>query len=315
MFGRTDRLLQLVVHELLELGARQLHLQVLRSGLVSRDEREVDVGLHHGGQLHLGLLGGLLEALERHPVPAQIDAVALPELANDPVDDPVIQVVAAEVRVPVGGLHLDHAFSHFENRDVECAAAEIVDGDRFVLLLVETVGERRGGRLVDNAHHLEPGNVACVLRRLALGVVEIRGNGDDRVGNRLSEVLLGGLLQLLEHHRRDLRRRVLLAVGRHPRVVVRGAHHLVRHHLHLFGDLGELAAHEPLDREHGVFRVGDRLTFGDLAYQALPRPGKSHDRRRQPATLGVGDDDRLPAFHDRHNRVGGAEVDADDLAH
>ncbi len=30
---------------------------------------------------------------------------------------------------------------------------------------------------------------------------------------------------------------------------------------------------------------------------------------------GIGDDDRLAAFHDGDDRVGGAEVDADDFAH
>jgi hypothetical protein len=35
------------------------------------------------------------------------------------------------------GLDLDDAFAHLEDRDVERAAAEVVDGDRLVLLLVE----------------------------------------------------------------------------------------------------------------------------------------------------------------------------------
>jgi len=55
------------------------------------------------------------------------------------------------VRVAVGRLHFDDALAHFEDRDVERAAAEVVDGDRLVLLLVEAVGERGGRRLVDDA--------------------------------------------------------------------------------------------------------------------------------------------------------------------
>ena len=74
--------LQQIVDELLELRARELQLQVLRPGLVGGDEREVDVGLHHGGELHLGLLRRFLQALQRHPVLAQIDAFALLELAS-----------------------------------------------------------------------------------------------------------------------------------------------------------------------------------------------------------------------------------------
>ena len=61
-----------------------------------------------------------------------------------------------------------------------------------LLLLVEAVGERGRGRLVDDALDLEAGDAAGVLGGLALGVVEVRGDGDDRLGDRLAEVVLGG---------------------------------------------------------------------------------------------------------------------------
>ena len=99
------------------------------------------------------------------------------------------------------------------------------------------------------------------------------------------------------------------------RVAVAGAHDLVRHHLHLFVDLVELAAHEALDREDRVLGVGDRLALGDLADEPLAGLGERHDRRRQPAAFRIGDDDRLAAFHDGDDGVGGAQVDSDDFAH
>ena len=50
-----------------------------------------------------------------------------------------------------------------------------------VFCLVEPVGERGRGRLVDDAQHFEAGDLAGVLGGLALGVVEIGRNGDDRL--------------------------------------------------------------------------------------------------------------------------------------
>src|SRR5206468_11269046 len=38
-----------------------------------------------------------------------------------------------------------------------------------------------------------------------------------------------------------------------------------------------------------------------------------HDRRGGASSFGVGDDDRVAPLHDRDDRVGRAEVDADDL--
>ena len=140
------------------LARDQLHRQVLRAGRVGGDERQVDLGLHHRRELHLRLLRRLAQPLQRHAVLAEIDAVALLELVDDPLDDALVEVVAAQVRVAVGRLDLDDALADFEDRDVERAAAEVVDRDGLVLLLVEAVGQRRRGRLVDDAHHFEAGD-------------------------------------------------------------------------------------------------------------------------------------------------------------
>ena len=48
-----------------QLGAGQLHHQVLRPGGVGGDERQVDLGLLGGRQLDLGLLRGFLQPLQR----------------------------------------------------------------------------------------------------------------------------------------------------------------------------------------------------------------------------------------------------------
>jgi hypothetical protein len=92
-----------------------------------------------------------------------------------------------------------------------------------VLRLVEPVGERGRGRLVDDAQHFEAGDLAGVLGGLALGVVEIGGNGDDGLIDLLAEMGFGGLLHLLQDERGDLRRRIGLAVGLDPGVAVGGA--------------------------------------------------------------------------------------------
>jgi len=146
---------------------------------------------------------------------------------------------------------------------------------------------------------------------LALRIVEIRRHGDHRVGDLFTEIVFRRLLELLQDHRRDLGRRVLLATHRDARVGVLGLRDAVRHALGFFRDLVELAAHEPLDREHGVFRVGHGLAFRDLANKPLAVLAKAHDGRRGASAFLVDDDDRLAVFHDRDHGVRGAEVDSD----
>ena len=164
----------------------------------------------------LGLLGGLLEPLQGHLVLAEVDALLLLELVGDVVDQHLVPVVAAEVGVAVGREDLEDAVADVEDRDVERAAAEVEDGDLLVLLLVEAVGQGRGGRLVDDPRDLQAGDLAGVLGGLALGVVEVGRHGDDGLADLVAEVALGRLLELAEDQRRDLRRRVLLAVDLAP---------------------------------------------------------------------------------------------------
>ena len=126
-----------------------------------------------------------------------------------------VDVVAAEVRVAVGRQHLEHAVLDAQDRDVERAAAEVVDGDEAGVPLVEAVGQRRRRRLVDDAQHLEAGDAAGVARRGALRVVEVRRHGDHRAIDfvvelaLLGEERLGAALQLAQDERGNFRRREL----------------------------------------------------------------------------------------------------------
>ena len=110
-------------------------------------------------------------------------ALLLLELVGDVVDQRLVPVVAAQVGVAVGREDLEDAVGHVEDRDVERAAAEVEDGDLLVLLLVEPVGQGRGGRLVDDPRDLQAGDLAGVLGRLPLAVVEVGRDGDDRLAD------------------------------------------------------------------------------------------------------------------------------------
>ena len=316
LLGRPDHAVEQVGRQLVELRAREALVEVLRHRVDRRDERQVDLRLLRRAELGLGLLGLLVEALEGHLVLRQVDALGLLELAHEPVDDRLVEVVAAEVVVARGGLDLEHAVADLEHRHVERAAAEVEDEDRLVgVLLVEPVGQRGRGGLVDDPLDVEAGDLAGVLGRLALVVVEVRRDGDHRRVDAVAEVGLGVRLQLLEDHRADLRRRELLAAGLHARVAVRAGDDLEGDDLLLLLDLRLLAAHEALDREHRVLGVRDRLALGRRADEALAAIRESDHRGSGARALGVLDHGGLAALEDGHARVGRAQIDADRLAH
>src|SRR5262252_7650195 len=96
---------------------------------VSGDKRQVNFRLDHGGELALGLLSCLLEALHGHGITAQVDALLALKLAHQPVNDALIEVVATEVRIAIGGLHLNDISPYVQDRNIKGAAAKIVHRD------------------------------------------------------------------------------------------------------------------------------------------------------------------------------------------
>ena len=260
---------------------------------VGGDERQIDIRGGNARQLDLRLFRRLLESLHRHLIAGKIDARLLTVAGNDPFHDALVKIVAAEAGVAVGRQHFKHAVADVEDGNVERAAAEVIDHDLLLALLIDAVGERRGGRLVDDTQHLKARDLARVLGRLALTVVKVRRNGDNRLRNLRAEIALRIGFQFLQNHRRDLLRRIALAVD---------LHFVGRTHLALDGD----------DRAVGI---GDRLALRRIADETLARLAERDDRRGRPCAFGVGDDDRVAAFHNRYAGVCRSEVNTDNFSH
>ncbi len=108
---------------------------------------------------------------------------------------------------------------------------------------------------------------------------------------------------------------MLLAAGFDAGVAVGAGDDLVGDDRLLLADLGLLAAHEALDREDRVLRVGDGLALGDRADEALAGGRERDDGRGRAAALGVLDDGGLATLEHGHARVRRAEVDAYGLGH
>ena len=252
----------------------------------------------------------------------QVDAGLLLEFASEKLDDPQVEIFASEESIAIGRQHFELVLAvHVGDLDdgyVERAAAEIVDSDLGVAaLLVHAIRERGRGGFIDDALDVESRYASRVFRRLALGVVEVGGNGDDRFGDVLAQVLLGGLPHLLQHFRRDLGRRELFALRFDPGVVTRCPDDLVGHHAHvaLHDLVAEVPADQSLDREQGVVRVGHGLALGALADENLAAVGVCDDRRGRPIPFRILYDPRVLSVQDGDARVRRAEVDSDDFCH
>ena len=279
--------------QLIELCTGQGDVQVLGAVGVCGDIGQIDGGAGHAGQLDLGLFRSLLQTLHGGLVAGQVDALGLLEFCNQIIHDALIKIVAAQMGVAGGGQNLYHAVADVQNGHIEGAAAQVIDHDFLLGFLVHAIGQRRRGRLVDDPLDIQTGDLAGILGCLTLRVVEISGNGDDRLGDGAAQIGLCVRFQLLQNHGGDLLGGVLLVVN---------------------GDFIALA-HVTLDGSHGALAVGDSLTLCHLTDHPFAGLGKCHDRRGRAVALCVGDDHRLAALHHCHAGIGCAKVDTDNLTH
>jgi hypothetical protein len=74
-----------------------------------------------------------------------------------------VEIVAPEEGVARGREHLEDVAREVEQRAIEGAAAEVVDGDALLGRATQAIGERGGRGLVDDAEDVEPGDTPATL--------------------------------------------------------------------------------------------------------------------------------------------------------
>lgn len=99
-------------------------------------------------------------------------------------DNTVVKVLTTQVGITGGGQDLEDAVIDGEEGHIEGATSQVVNDDLTLsALLVQPVGDGRGGGFVDDAEHVEASDGASILGGLTLSVVEVGGNtGSDGSG-------------------------------------------------------------------------------------------------------------------------------------
>jgi hypothetical protein len=204
-----------------------------------------------------------------------------------------VEVVTTQVIVTVTCQHLRDVLVEAHDRDVEGAAAKVVDQDVLAGLVVGFVGQRGGGGLVDDAHHFETGELARIPGGLPLGIGEVGGYRYHGLGDGTSQVLLRGLLEPPEDEGRDLLGRIAL--------VPHGETHVL--------------AHAALNRTDRALRVEDVLIARRLTDQQGAVVRYPHHRGQDLGAVSR-DDAGTALLHHRHFRVRRSEIDSDnDVVH
>jgi NAD-specific glutamate dehydrogenase len=140
----------------------------------------------------------LSESPQRLLILRYINIHLLLEFFDAVVDELVVEVLAAEVAVPRGGLHLEELVPEREHCHVEGAPTQVKDQHTLLLLrrgFVQTVGDRSRCRLVYNPDAVQSCYLSSILSSLSLIIIEICGDCNDRISDLLLDVVFDALLQ------------------------------------------------------------------------------------------------------------------------
>ena len=229
-------------------------------------------------------------------------------LFRDPGCQRVIVVVATQCRVAAGGDHFEHAMCKAQHRDIEGTATQIVDGVDPLCCVIQTVGNgcRRG--FVDQAQQIDAGQLGRILGGLTLGIVKVRGHGDDGAIELVIKRVFGAETQGRQDFGADFHGRlgaVRSLDGDNASVLGLEAIRQLLGRL----DIGQAAPHKALGRTDGVGGILRLSGLGIEADLAAAHFHVAHHRRQQHTPLIVRQAFSHAIAHGGDQRVRGAQVD------
>ena len=162
--------------------AEKVHVKLLELGpgkrlgeVISILERfNLDPGRLLARQSTFGLFNLALQLAHGAQVGGDISTRLLLVKFDKVVNDPVVEIFTTKVSVTGGRKDLKDTVLDGEKRDIKGTTTKVVDDDlRFTVLLVKTIGNGSGSRLVDDTKNLKASNSPSIFGCLTLGVIEV----------------------------------------------------------------------------------------------------------------------------------------------
>ena len=117
---------------------------------------------------------------------------------RQPVDDALIEIVASQLRVAVGGFHIEDAIGNAQQRHVKSATTEVEHEGTTHRAAVEAVRQRCSSGLIENPLHRDSGKASGIAGGLALSIVEVSRNGDHSRFHRFAQIGAGVIHQFAD---------------------------------------------------------------------------------------------------------------------
>ena len=274
-------------------------------------------GAQHAREFLLRLLSRFRQPLQGLAIAAQINLVLLFKGISQPVDDALIEIVAAELRVTVRRLDVKNAIGDAQQRHVKGAATKVEDQDPFDGAAVKAIGQSSCSGLIEDALHRDARQPSGVTGGLALCVVEVSGHGHHCRFHRFTQISGRVIDKLANDAGHQFFGRVFPLCHRtgHPNLPLVVGTHRVGNREAAVLQFVPVPADEPLQVREGVAGAEHQLAPGQLTHQQFLILGVSDNGWGGSAALGIGDHVGTTCLQHSDNRIGGPQIDSDDPPH
>ena len=225
-----------------------------------------------------------------------------------PISQSAVVIVTTQCRVAAGRQDLKYTRAQAQDRDIKRATTQVIHGVHTLGGVVQAIGQRGGGGFVDQAQHVQAGELRGVFGGLALRVVKVGRHGDDRAKNIVGKAVFGAKTQGGQNFGADLDRGFFTGDGAHAdhaRRVDQGVGQARG-----VGHIGQAAAHQAFDRSDGVAGVVALLRQRVKPDLAALRVQVAHHAGQDDAALVIGQAFRHAVAHGSDQRMRGSQVDA-----
>ena len=219
----------------------------------------------------------------------------------------VVEIVAAQRRIAVGGFHFKQPFGQAQHRYVEGTAAQVVHHKSAFGGVVQPVGDGGSGGFVQQAQHVQTRQPRRVFGGLALGFVEIGRHGNHRAGQAAAQRSFRPLFEHAQNLGGNFNRGFHAVAGVQPdQALAVGKAVGQTAGINVF----KLAPDQALGRADGIGGIAAGRRRGIAADQYLARFAVTHHRWQRHLPVFIGQTNRAAAAHSGDQAVGGSQIDA-----
>ncbi len=218
----------------------------------------------------------------------------------------MVVIITTQSGIATGGHDFKDTLCQPQDRDIEGATTQIVDSVNAFAGVVQAVGYGSSGGFVDQSQHIQAGQLGRIFGGLALGIVKVGRDCDDRTIEVIVERVFRTVSQRSQNLGAHLHGRLFTQhrlQAQHTCVIHKTVGQLVGP-MHI----GQAAAHETLDGGDGVLRVTGQRFLRRVPHLATTIGQIAHDGGQNDPALVIGQTFGHAVAHSRHQRMGRSQI-------